>query len=184
MADFDALIKGARLPEDEVPLCLRGDLVRRYEALERDLQDAQTGDEATSIVAGAQAVQIAEEMEALRAEMLEHTHPFAFRALPKAAYRDLLADHRPRDGDNEDQLMGANLATFPAALIAACAIDPPMTEGQVAELYEVLSDGQAMRLFSCVLGLNRGDVDVPKSVLASEVLGKTAPKPKRPAPGG
>lgn len=183
MTDFDALIKGAKLPEDEVPLCLRGDLVREYEALERDLQEAQDGDDANSIVAGGSAISIAEKMEALRAEMLKHTHPFAFRALDGPTYRDLLGEHRPRKDDEDDAIMGANLQTFPKALIAACAIDPPMTEEQVATLFKVLSDGQNMRLFTCVLGLNRGTVDVPKSVLASEILAKTAPKSKQPEPG-
>lgn len=185
MADFAELIKGARLPEDEVPTCLRPDLVRSYEALDRELVEVSESDpDANSVAAGGKAIEIAEQMDALRAEMLEHTHPFAFRALPKPAYRELLDKHPPRKGDEQDELMGANLATFPTALIAACAIDPPMTEQQVTELCDLVSDGQVLRFFDCVMRLNRSSVDVPKSALASEILARHAPRSKQPEPGG
>ena len=183
MADFTTLIKGAKLAEDEVPICLRGDLTRRFEALERQLEEAQDGDEENSMAAGGRALEIAEEMEAVRAEMLEHTHPFAFRALPKQEYRDLLDKHPPREDHKDDVVMGANLHTFPHVLIQACCIDPVMTLEQVEELCEVLNDGQLYRLFGCALTLNRATVDIPKSVLASEILAKQGPKSKPPAPG-
>lgn len=184
MANWEDLKKGFKPQSDSVPICLRGDLAARYEQLERELIEAQDADTTDSLAAGGKARKVAQEMEDLRAEMLDFTHDFQFRALPKKEYRDLLADHRPRDGDKDDAMWGANLATFPQALIQACCTDPVMTVEQVEEMDGMLADGQMLEMFGCALRLNRENADVPKSALASAVLAKHAPKSKPPGPGG
>lgn len=190
MANWDDLKKNFQPQSDSVPICLRGDLAARYERLEQELTEAQDEDAKDSLAAGGKARKIAQEMEDLRGEMLRYTHDFQFRALPKTGsatapgYRDLVADHRPREGDADDAIWGANLATFPIALIQACCIDPVMTVDQVEEMDGMLAEGQMLELFGVALRLNRENADVPKSALASEILAKHAPKSKRPAPGG
>jgi hypothetical protein len=184
VANWEDLKKDFTPQRDSVPVCLRGDLAARYERLERDLAEARDSDAQDSLAAGGRARKIAQEMEDLRSEMLRYTHDFQFQALPKKAYRDLLADHRPRDGDQEDALMGANLATFPPALIQACCTDPVMTLEQVEEMDGLLANGQMLEMFGCALRLNQENVDIPKSALASEVLARHAQKSKRPEPGG
>jgi hypothetical protein len=184
MANWDDLKKGFTPQSDAVPICLRGDLAARYERLERELAEARDEDAQDSLAAGGQTLKIAREMEDLRGEMLQHTHHFQFKALPKSKYRDLVADHRPRDGDPDDAQWGANLATFPQALIQACCTDPVMTVEQVEEMCGMLSDGQVVEMFGCAVRLNRENADIPKSLLASEVLARHAPRSKRPAPGG
>ncbi|MFC5744832.1 hypothetical protein [Actinomadura rugatobispora] len=184
MATFEDILKSAKLPEGSVPLCLRGDLQRRHEDLERELQDAQEADrQGSSLADGGKARKVAEEIQQIEREMREHTHPFAFRALPSREYRDLVAEHPPRKDDQMDALYGVNMHTFPHTLISKCCIDPPMTVEQVADLCDVLTDGQQMDLFLCPAQLNRERVDIPKSAAASAVLASTAPKSKRPAPG-
>lgn len=183
MASFDDILSSAKLPEDSVPICLRGDLQLRHDQLEEQLVEAEEADKENSLAAGGQARKIAAEIDALEAEMREHTHRFAFRALPSRQYRDLVEQHPPREGHKEDPIWGANTATFPHALIAACCIDPVMSEEQVEQLCEVLTDGQALTLFGCAWGVNRAPVDVPKSAAASEVLRRPAPRSKPPAPG-
>jgi hypothetical protein len=179
MANFEDLVKTARLPEETKEICLRGDLQRRHEDLERELQDAQQADkENTSLAGGGRARKVAEQIRQVEAEMREHTHPFAFRALPSHEYRALVEQHPPRDDDQLDALYGANMSSFPHAVISACCIDPPMTVEQVEQLCEVLTDGQAMDLFMTAATLNRSPVDIPKSALASAVLASTAPKSK------
>lgn len=184
MANFDDILKAAKLPEDSVPICLRGDLQRRHEELERDLEEARdTDDQGSSLADGGKARKVAEEIQRVEREMREHTHPFAFRALPSREYRELVQDHKPREGDQLDALYGVNMSTFPAVLIAACCIDPVMTLEQVEELLGLLTEGQMMDLFMCAANLNRGQVDVPKSAAASAILANTALRSKQPERG-
>jgi hypothetical protein len=191
MANFDDLIKSARLPEDSVAICLRGDLQLQHEELERQLQEVQEAEDTAGsgglVGAGsatsAEAKRLAEEIEALEAEMRQHTHHFAFRGLPRKQYRDLLVQHPPREGNDDDLALGANGNTFPLALIAASCIDPVMTLEQVEQLAEVLTDGQVLTLFGCAAVLNRVSVDVPKSAAASAILARHAPRSRPPAPG-
>lgn len=184
MANFDDILASAKLPEDAVEICLRGDLQRRHEDLERDLQAAREADDrASSLAEGGQARKVAEEIQRVEAEMREHTHPFAFRALPSREYRELVQEHPPREGDQYDALYGANMLTFPSVLISRCCIDPPMTVEQVEQLCDVLTDGQQTELFLCAARVNRDQVDVPKSVAASAILASSVPKSKQPARG-
>lgn len=177
MANFDDLLSAARLPEKSVPICLRGDLQVEFEQLEQELADAQEADARNdSLAGGGQARKVAERMEALSAEMREHTHPFVLRALSSREWRELVDEHPPRKNDDADALLGANSATFPHAMLAACCIDPVMTVEQVAQLTEKITDGQALTLFGCGMELNRGSVDVPKSAAASALLAKPALK--------
>lgn len=174
--DVKQLIAGARLPETGVPICMRGDLVRQHEALEAALDEARTADAEDSLAAGGEARKIAEEIQALEGEMREHTHTFGLRGLPRNEYRALLAEFPPRDGNKEDEAMGANAVTWPIALIARCCIDPVMTLEQAHELADVLTDGQLLQLYGGALGLNKITVDAPKSVAASAILARTASK--------
>lgn len=183
MADFDDLLKSAKLPEASVPICLRGDLAIQFEQLERELEEAREA-EGNSLADGGRVREIAEEIERVRAEMREHTHPFAFRGLPKQKFRDLVEEHPARKDEDDDAVMGVNISTFPQALIAACCTDPIMTAEQVHQLCELLTEAQVGELFSCAYSLNKLKVDVPKSVLASEILAKHAQKSKRRGTGG
>lgn len=179
MADFDKLLAGARLPEAGVPLVLRGDLALRHEHLEAELAAAEEADRTGSDFPGAgggRARKVAEQIRDLEAEMRDHTHVFALRALPRQQFRDLVEAHPPRDENKDDQAFAVNMATFPVPLIAASCTDPVMTPEQVDQLLEVLTEGQMLELYSAALHLNRARVDVPKSFAASEVLERLAQK--------
>jgi hypothetical protein len=177
MADFGEILAGARLPETGVPLCLRGDLQVRHEELERELEEARDADRSDdSLSGGGRARKVAEQIRALEAEMRAHTHVFVLRALNRQAFRDLVEKHPPRDGNADDQALGANSRTFPVPLIAASCIDPVMTPEQVDQLLEVLTEGQMLQLYGTALHLNRSRVDVPKSWAASELLAQPAQK--------
>ena len=177
MADFDKLLAGARLPETGVPLCMRGDLQLQHEQLEQELAEAAEADRADdSLAGGGRARKVAEQIRDLEAEMRDHTHRFALRAMNRRAFRDLVEQHPPRDGNADDQAIGANSRTFPVPLIAASCIDPVMTAEQVEQLLEVLTEGQMLQLYGTALHLNRSRVDVPKSWAASELLAQPEQK--------
>lgn len=175
--DINDLLASARLPETGVPLCLRGDLQLRHEQLEQELEEAREADRADdSLAGGGRSRKVAEQIREVEAEMREHTHVFALRALPRQEFRDMVEAHPPREDDKSDQFSGVNSATFPVPLIAASCTDPIMTAEQVDQLLKVLTEGQMLELYSAALHLNRGMVDVPKSAAASAVLARPAQK--------
>lgn len=178
MTDADELIRGVRLSEAHVPLCLRGDLLASREALERKLAEAHQLDQVNSLASGGAARQVAEELEQLLAEIERNTHLFRFRALPRQEFRALQDKHPPRPDSDVDRAIGGNMETLQAPLIEACCIDPAMTLQQVEELLDVLSEGQAMELFGCALTLNRSRADLPKFETASGILARLAPRSK------
>lgn len=118
--DAMALISAARRPSRSLPLCLRGDLQARWDDLERQL------DTATKVGAGSLGgdgrVQIAREMEQLRAEMEEHTLTVVVQALPHLDYRKLEQQHPPRKAPTKapkaprDDADDEQVASYQAAL--------------------------------------------------------------------
>lgn len=171
--DFKTLLKGARLPERSVPVCLRGDLVADHEAAERDLEQAKRNP--GNSLAGTGEGALVDRIEALQADMQEHTYPFRLRALPRHEFRTLVLAHPPRregDGDGElireDAILGVNRETFFDQLIRSCVIDPQL-DGQEWDdlLGNKLTDRQHGDLSDAAWFLNRGEVDVPFSLAAS-----------------
>lgn len=167
MSDIEEIIASAKPKEQTVPVCVRGDLNARIEDLERQLADAQGWKPAT--LAEASPVRaLAEQIEACRAEMKEHEHVFRFRAIEPRAWSDLLAAH-PGDKDKGEVFNDA----FPAAAVAACAVDPVMNVDQVERLSNVLNQGQWDELFTAAWRCNTRSLEIPFSVLASATLSNT-----------
>lgn len=181
-ASFDDLIAGATLPTTTVTLCVAGELQAQWEDLERELQDAIDAED-DSLASGGESREIAERMDALREAMRAYERTVKFQALSQRAYSDLLAKHPPRKDNEDDQARSLNIETFPPALIAACAVEPVMTEEQVKQLAELLTNWQFNELFGASFMLNRSPVSIPKSVTVSEILANSAPRSKPPEPG-
>ena len=94
---------------------------------------------------------------------------FKFRGISAAAY-SAIQERFPTEGNRGgwDVIKGAH------ALLAACAIDPVMTEDQAARLVDQISNGQLDKLFSAALLATQGDSSVPFSARASELLRASA----------
>lgn len=171
MKDFGALLKSAKLPERTVEICLRGDLVAEHELAERELEQVQKA--VSDSLAGNGASAIAGRIEELEAQMREHTYDFRLRALPRPAWRALIAEHPPRRGDDNEIVladrMGVNAETFFEAMIRKAVIDPVLTDEQFAQLLDALTDRQFGDLSDVAWGLNRHEVDVPFSRAASRM---------------
>lgn len=170
--DFTSMIKGARLPERTVLVCLRGDLAADHEQAERELEVARRSP-ATSLD-GNGVGELIERIEALQNEMREHSYNFRFRGLPRPAWRALYQTHEPRrqdDGEPHpvDREFGFNVETFWHALIRACLIDPVLSDEQWTELDGVLTDRQFGGLQEAAWKANQGEVDVPFSLLAARL---------------
>jgi hypothetical protein len=173
LVDFKTAFKAAKLPERSVQLCLRGDLVAQHEDLERRLEDLQRspGDS----LAGSGAGAIADRVQALEVEMRDSTVTFTFRAMPRPKWRQLVAEHPPREGKDLDGQLGYNPDSFYPVIIRACVVEPDATDEEWTELLdERLSDNQFAQLAAAAFAVNEGDVNVPFSSVASSVRRSTA----------
>jgi hypothetical protein len=161
------ILNTARTRETVVRLCLRGDLVAEFEAAEARLADLTmgagwgNGDDETQA--------LAERLTELRAEMLEDTVEFRFKALRRKAWDDLETQHASPEG-------GTNMNTFAPALILASLVDPVMTEAELDELYDLINDGQRGALFAAAWNVNTEATEVPFSDRASAVMRARAQK--------
>lgn len=167
------LIRGGKLPEDKVTICLRGDLQVEFEQLEDRLTKA-LGSVADSLD-GTGAAELAEQIEALRRQMEDHSITFTLRAHARPAWKQLLAEHPPRKGDDgapldDDRYVGVNTETFFAALVRSSVVDPELDDDDWRLLLdERLTDRQFDNLSNAAWNLNRRDVDIPFSRAASKI---------------
>jgi hypothetical protein len=172
-ADFKTLLADAALPERTVPLCLRGDLVAEHEELDRRLEEANR--RPADSLEGNGAGDLVDQIEALQARMQASTVVFRLRALPKPAWRALIAAHPPRrdtDGNplQEDAAIGLNMETFFDAITRACLVYPVIddeTWAMMAGPAGKLTDRQLGQLSDAAWAVNRGEIDVPFSHAAS-----------------
>lgn len=180
MADFKDMLKDAKPLRRTVPICLRGDLVAKFEELERQLTEAERETQGTlSIEDELPALRIAREMEDIRDQMREHTYTFVIEAMPGPEYRSLKAKHPPRIGEDaeivaEDRIIDADYTTFFEPLLRACCVDPFLDDETWADLEPKLSDQQYNELAGMALYVNRGRVDIPFSQAASRHLQRNA----------
>jgi len=172
--DIKKMLRQAKLPETTVPVCLRGDLQAEFERLDRALSsDEQQRDDS---LAGDGGRAVAEQIEALRAEMRGHTVDFRLRAMKRPDWRELMNAHPPRraeDGsvDDRDKFVGVNVETFFAAMVRACVVEPELDEEDWTLLLdEALTDRQFNELSDAAWMLNRGQVKIPFSPAASKIL--------------
>jgi hypothetical protein len=192
--DVKAMLKAAKLPEDSVPICLRGDLQAQFEQAERELAEAEARRKANDSLAGDGSREIAERIESLREQMHENTVDFVFRALHRHAWKALRDRHPPRckeDGspDERDMFVGVNLDTIFDELIRSCLVEPVLDEEDWRVLLGdsdeqrarreaggepvedgTLTDRQWNQLADAAWTLNRGEVSVPFSRAASKIL--------------
>ncbi|MEU4410767.1 hypothetical protein AB0F88_40205 [Streptosporangium sp. NPDC023963] len=164
-------IKGRiKLPEKTVSICLRGDLQAEFEGLERDLAAARSKPKAVTLSGGnEEAETIAQMIADLSEEMREHSTVFRFRGLTKRAYSDLVAQYPPTR-EQEEKGNDVNWETFPVALIAACAIEPKMTEAEAGELNDMVTQAQWNAIYMAASAVNAAKLDIPNSSAASAVL--------------
>lgn len=165
-----AALAAAALTERTVPLCLRTDLLAQLQELQRDLAEAERREGPGASLGGGDTVELARQIEAVRAQMAEHTIVVRFRALPRRKWATFLAGHPPRDGDEADRAVGYNRDTFYDALVRRCLAGPDFDEDDWARLEEILNDAQWQSLVNAAWAVNARDVSVPFSPAASRIL--------------
>jgi hypothetical protein len=171
---IDDWLSGATRPEGVITLSSKGRECGEFAALEVQLfaanksaEDKPADDRLVS-VGSAEPRQIAEQMDALVKVIDKGRRPFRFRGLPE----------NPVDGDPQPSLKALREANKDAdeddmnmALLAACCVDPAMTQAQWAKTRAALGEGQYVQCIRTARQVTYGDApSVPFSVAASVVL--------------
>lgn len=89
-----------------------------------------------------------------------------YQAIGAKAYDKLMAKHPPKA---EQRVEGASfdIDTFAPALIAACSVEPEMSEEDAKSIWDSpeWSRGDLMVLFTKAVGLNNRGIDIPFNVI-------------------
>lgn len=148
--------------EKSVTLVMDGGLLAEHEELTERLQRALQRS-ANSLAGGTGARALAEQVEAVEARLADATATFRFRGLGRNQFRRLIEDHKGEDGAVWDK------ETFPVALVAACSLNPRMSEDDVRGLGDTITDGQWEELWDAAFAACREADDIPFNVAASVV---------------
>lgn len=167
--DIDAMLAGAKLPEETVPLCLRPDLRDRWQELNNQLLATRAG--RNTMAPTTREQELAQEIKALEAEISENTMTVLLRGLRHEPWAKLMAEHPPRLDKPGDQQSGLNIDTFIPALVRAEIVDPEMSDEQFEKLIDVITQAQWDDLANAAYSLGRGDRNRPVfSQAASQLI--------------
>ncbi len=159
---FSEKLAQAKPVEDTVDICLAGELVAEYNALQQQLAATSDAPPGSGSLAGNSAKRdLQQQLEAVAAAMRRRTQTFRLRALGDTAYSKFLAGHPPRPEDRRDMLCGYNRETMGPALIRACVIEPKVTDAQWDELGVVVSPGEWSKLDKLATSLNFSEISIP-----------------------
>lgn len=173
--NIDELLASARLAEDEVPICLRPDLLAQYKAAVAALENADAEQKRNGSLAGGEKTAAKAAVDELRDQMLAASVRFTLRAMPQKRWDELYAEHPPREGNEDDARTRFNRDTFYAALVRESVVEPQLTSEQWATLLAHLSAGQFGQLKNAAMQLNVTDVDVPFLLAESRAPTSTDP---------
>lgn len=137
-------LKNAKLPEAVLPVCLDASAIEAYREAELEARRV-----ASDSLAGKPEVP-----EELAARVEASTIRFTLRALPRGKWTELVKNHPPRKDSREDRQVGFNEATMYEALVRACIVDPVPTDQEWAQIDEVLTEGEWIRLVQTAQTLN------------------------------
>lgn len=177
--DIKQLLESAKLPEKEVRIGLRADLLVAFEAAEAELAELQR-QAGESLGAGEGIEAAAQRVVDIGDEMAAASAVFRLRAVGRRKWTDLYAEHPPRPDDKRDAMTGFNRDSFFDALVKACIVDPQISDAEWDALADLLSAAQWEALVDAAWEVNQSGVDVPFSSAASRALNRTGPASERP----
>lgn len=143
------------LGEDEAELRrLRQEATRLRAAANNSAADA---DEKAAEKAEKAANKYADEAE-------ERGVKVVMRSVGRKTWRRLLAENKPREDNELDEQMGANVETFGEAAVAACLASPTFTNDEERDAFlDQLSEAQFGKLEVVAFGLNASVGADPKA---------------------
>lgn len=163
------LIARAKPRTIEVPVCSAGDLVDAHDQLTTELARYRHTSESLAGGQDGTITALAQRIADVEADMEASTVTYRVQSIGRKAWADLKAAHPPTKEEAKRGL-DVNMATFPQAAIAACAVEPTVSPAEAEQLTVVLPDGEWGKLWAAVLGVNLGVMDTPKSAAAAAIL--------------
>lgn len=176
--DFMALLDDAHLAERVIPVCTRADLAAEHEALDAKLTtllerpNPKLGDDGRA--------DLRRRLLELEDQMTAATYPFRLRAMPQRRFKAFRDGHPPRkdekgDIDPRDKVLFVNTETIWEPLVRACLVDPQLDDPAWERLIESLTNRQFEEQAWTAWKLNRGEIDVPFSLAASQLTTSSGP---------
>ena len=86
------------------------------------------------------------------------------QALPRPTWRALVAEHKPREGNDTDEAVGVNEDTFAEALVPVSIVSVKPSQGDQGDFLAALSDAQYGELYAAAFYLNRAVAPAPKAL--------------------
>jgi hypothetical protein len=180
VTSIEDILAEATPAETVVPLFLRGDLAGEYDRLAKRLETASR--EAVSLGEPSEWSVIAEQMTALREQMLTSQVEFRLRAMDSRSWSDFFAKRPdPPTAKEGEEVAEDAQAQFKAdwhvwvcSMVAATVYDPKMTGKQADRLARKLSDSNWKELTEVVYAVNTGRQSIPFFDAASANLQGTA----------
>lgn len=149
----------------------QGDYLDRLRHLQQRHEAAVKAEEGTTRLLSEtpESHEIFEEYDALKAEAEETALTLVVFALGRKAWRELVAEHPAREGNDTDEAMGVNEETFKDALVPLSLLYPEGHDDfgheQISEAaLDLISDIDFDRLYYSAFALNRAPATAPKAL--------------------
>jgi hypothetical protein len=168
------LLQDASPAERVVPVILKAGLARQIEDLEKQLLEARSVSD--TLAGSPEARRIAAQIDELIAEAKDSTVEVTIRQLPRKVWSDLKKKHPPAD----PRMYLYDVAIFEDAVPLSWAA-PEVDDDTRDKLLEQVNDGQWEKLCQAVQVVN-GDVSVPFSALATQILRNSGGSEQQPEP--
>lgn len=168
------LLQAASPAERVVPIILKAGIANQIDELEQQLIRIRSVND--SLSDSPEALQIAEQIEALIEEVKESTIRVTIRQLPRKRWSDLKAEYPPSD----PRLYYYSPKIFNDA-VPESWVAPDISDDTRDGILETISDGQWNKLCDAVQVVN-GDVAVPFSELATRVRRAFDASKQQPGP--
>lgn len=175
-AELLARIK-PQMREESTQLCLRPDLLDAFEEADAELVASRAADMSGNRLSDGESTKtrkLAEKVAALEAEIDASAITFRFKAMSKDKWRALCDTFPPRAKNELDVYAGYDRDAVLDTAVRLCMVDPVFDDESWAELVKNLNPSEWTELTDTVNSANRGVVDAPKSVLASQILARRA----------
>lgn len=158
---IDDFLDGYELPVQEVAVVQRAGLIAEHARIEAEI----AGHHSTGSLGGPPS-ELLDRLRDLEAEIERSALVVRLRALGTRQWSDLLAEHPPK---KDQAQLGAqwNPETWEPAAVAACAVEPTITDEQATRMRDAIPPGEWRALVLAVLELHGERVVPPKSLLLS-----------------
>lgn len=103
-------------------------------------------------------------------EVEERGITVVMRSLGRKTWRELIAEHPPREGNDSDKLIGVNADSFGRAIVVACMASPVFdNDADRDEFLDEITEADYGRIERTAWDLNTGRSSDPKADLASKL---------------